>query len=301
MSKHTFTLWLQNQLTSARCALLVVYEQRDKLMYIDGPQLERDYMKKIGAFEESVIREEMECELLEKKQMLIQTAINRHEPIDEAAIDAEIDKYRQQLLKEAEGNGEPKEFAELSDEQSEELQKIYRQIVNDFHPQMHPEMTEVQRNLFDKAQEAYRRRDLEALKLICDMLYGSQDDELLLQFLLEMIKQNNEVNNDETPAKDYGTDYALADIIYNCFVPTTEEATIKQEYLKYTQTTDEIINEIDMIRSKFPYTAAEMLADEKKIEEYRNELSLRMQNATKEKERRTNIIREMIEGVATHG
>lgn len=301
MSKHTFTLWLQNQLTSARCALLVVYEQRDKLMYIDGPQIERDYMKKIGAFEESVIREEMECELLEKKQMLIQTTLNRHEPIDEAAIDAEIDKYRQQLLKEAEGNGEPKEFAELSDEQSEELQKIYRQIVNDFHPQMHPEMTEVQRKLFDKAQEAYRRRDLEALKLICDMLYGSQDDELLLQFLLEMIKQNNEVNNDETPAKDYDTDYALADIIYNCFVPTTEEATIKQEYLKYTQTTDEIINEIDMIRSKFPYTAAEMLADEKKIEEYRNELSLRMQNATKEKERRTNIIREMIEGVATHG
>lgn len=300
MSKHTFTLWLQNQVTSARCALLAVYEQRDKLKYIDGPQLEKDYMKKIGAFEESVIREEMECELLEKKQMLIQTALNRHEPIDEATIDAEIDNYRQQLLKEAVGNGEPKEFAELSDEQSEELQRLYRQIVNDFHPQMHPEMTEVQRELFNKAQEAYRRRDLEALKLICDMLYGPQDDELLLQLLLEIVR-NCESDDEESSARDYSTDYTLAEILYDSFVPTTEEAAIKQEYLNYKQKADEIMGEIDMMRSLFPYIAAEMLADEKKIEEYRNELSLRMQAATKEKERRTQIIHDMIEGVTVHG
>ena len=98
MENHSFLNWLEREVSSSRFALLALYEKRDKLRFIDGPTLERDYMDKVGKFEESIIQEEIEVELLEKKQQMIQAAINRREPIDEAAIDAEIEKLRQEKV-----------------------------------------------------------------------------------------------------------------------------------------------------------------------------------------------------------
>ena len=71
MEKHTFTLWLHMERIAARYALLALYEQRDRLQYIEGPRLEEEYMDKIGPYEETVIREEIECEILQKKQQMI--------------------------------------------------------------------------------------------------------------------------------------------------------------------------------------------------------------------------------------
>ncbi len=114
MSKHSFKLWLHSEVTSARCALLTLYEQRDKLKYIEVPRLEKEYMDKVGTYEETVIKEEIECELLQKKQQMIQAAINRHEPIDEAAIDAELEMHRQKMVKEAAGTAALQDYAELT-------------------------------------------------------------------------------------------------------------------------------------------------------------------------------------------
>ena len=141
MSEHTFTLWLRSEVITSQCVLLSLYEQLDTLQYVEGPRLEREYMKVFGTYEEEVIRQEIECELLEKKQCMIQAAINRKEPIDEAAIDAEIDKERERLYQEAVGDTERQEYAELSAEQFDAMQELYREIVKEFHPQMHPEIT----------------------------------------------------------------------------------------------------------------------------------------------------------------
>ena len=40
MSGHTFTGWLYHEVTAARCALLALYEQKDRLLYVEGPQIE---------------------------------------------------------------------------------------------------------------------------------------------------------------------------------------------------------------------------------------------------------------------
>ena len=114
MSEHTFTNWLQFEVNSARCALLKLIEKEDRMRYIEGPELERAYMEAVGHYEESVVKEEMECELLTTKQRLIQAAINRREPIDEAAIDEKIAALRQDMMVSAAGEGEPKAYAELS-------------------------------------------------------------------------------------------------------------------------------------------------------------------------------------------
>lgn len=302
MSKHTFTLWLHSEVASTRCALLTLYEQRDKLRYIEGPRLEKEYMDKVGTYEETVIKEEIECELLQKKQQMIQTAINRREPIDEAAIDAELENQRQQMIQEAAGPAAPQEYAELSGEQSDELQELYRDIVKNFHPQMHSELTEAHRQLFQKAQEAYRRRDLAALKLIHEMLYSTQEDGLALESLLESLtgSKAEEATEEIAPNRDYATDYSLAAMIYCGFKPTNEEAAIQEEWTRYRQMTDSVMKEMDDMRLQFPYTASDMLSDPAKIEAYKEELAHRLRTATTERERRTKEIRAMIESVAGH-
>ncbi len=304
MSKHTFKLWLHSEVTSVRCALLTLYEQRDKLQYIEGPRLEKEYMDNVGSYEETVIKEEIECELLQKKQQMIQAAINRREPIDEAAIDAELEKHRQQMLKEAAGSEAPQEYAELSGEKSEELQELYRDIVKNFHPQMHPELTEAHRLLFQKAQEAYRRRDLEALKLVHEMLYSTQENGLELELTLELLiggKADEEAEEEIAADRDHVTDYSLAAMIYSGFKPTNEEAAIQEELTRCRQITDSVMKEMDDIRLQFPYTASEMLSDPAKLEAYKEELEHRLRSATTERERRTKEIRAMIESEAAHG
>lgn len=299
MGGHTFGQWLCGETAAARCALLALYEQRDRLLYIEGPRLEKSYMDQFGADEAPVIREEMECELLREKQRLVQAALNRREPIDEAAIDAALEQRRQQLLREAAGAAAPQEVAELSEQQSEELQALYHDIVRDFYPQMHPGQTETHRQLFQKAQEAYRRRDLAALQLIHAMLRSTQEDERALEQLLGLLKDMT--HREEGPAPGGSiADYSLAAVIYGAFRPTSEEMTLREEQKRCRQLTDSVMKEMDELRQQFPYTAADMLSDPAKTAAYREELAHRLYAALAEQQRRTEEIRAMIESVTGH-
>lgn len=300
MSKHTFSAWLHNEVASARYALIALYEQRDRMKYVEAPRLENEYMNKIGSYEETVIKEEFECELLRKKQQMIQAAINRRESIDEAAIDAQLEKERQQMLSEASA-GAPGQYANLSPEESDRLQELYREIVRNFHPQMHPELTEVHRQLFKKAQEAYKYRDLTALELIYDMLTNEPSTDFEITLAVKILTGDDIIEEYLTENRDYSTDYALAASIYDSFLPTVEEAAIKEERENYRLMTSEIMNEVEEMRTEFPFTAAEMLSVPSKIEEYKEKLTHRLRTATEERERRMREIKEMIESVASHG
>lgn len=303
MSKHSFTVWLYSEVTAARCALLTLYEQRDKVIYIERPRLEKEYMDKVGDYEKTVIKEEIECELLREKQQMVQAAINRRKPIDEAAIDAELEIRRQQMYQEAESTSMPQDYAELTSEQCDELQELYRNIVEGFHPQMHPEQTVVHHQLFQKAQEAYRRRDLPALKLIYEMLQSTENGDQTITLILRLLVEENGSEDGEEENityRDYVTDYLLASQIYCGFKATVEEAAIQEEWAKYRQMTDTVMREMDDIRLQFPYTAAEMLSDHAQIEAYKEELAHRLRAATAEIERRTKEIQSMIEGATIH-
>lgn len=295
MSEHTFTLWLHQEISSARCALLTLYERRDKLRYSDRVQLEQEYMNKVGTFEEKVIREEIEVELLQKKQQMIQTAINRREPVDEAAIDAQIQKLREQMTKDAAGPTPPDALTNLNEEQNAELQRLYSEIVHNYHPQMHPELTEAQKALFVKAQDAYRRRDLAALKLIDELLKSTNGDMLDPEALMAMLKGFEIEFSNEPQLRDYSTDYALAAKLYPFFTSTAEEAAIQEEWDRYKRESDEVMAQMEKIQSDFPFTAAEMLADPEKVAAYKKDLELRMMQAFAARNRLTEEIRAMIE------
>lgn len=303
MDNRSFTTWLYSEVAAARCALLTLYEEKDKLQYVDGPRLEKEYMEKLGTFEETVIKEEIECELLKTKQQMIQIAINRHEPIDEAAIDEELNAKRQEKINEAVGAAAPTEFAYLSAEQDGELQELYREIVKSFHPQMHPELTEAHRQLFQKALEAYRRRDLKALKLVHEMLFSTVDSGIPLELMLDFLSSSkDDSDKKDTPRESgFAADYTLAAQIYESFKPISEEAAIREEWTRYRQMTDSVMSEMEQMRSQFPFAAEEMLSDPAKIQEYKDNLSYRLHSATREHTNLTEEIRGMIEGVAAHG
>lgn len=300
MRDHNFTCWLQEEAAAASCALLTIYEERDRLQYIEAPQLEREYMDKVGSFEETVIREEIECEVLQKKQKMIQAAINRREPIDEAAIDAELAGYRQELMEEAAGPAAPDDYPQLSLENQNLLQDMYREIVDRFHPEMHPELTEVHRQLFLKAQEAYRRRDLDALRLIREMLFSTQEGDMSLKIMLEMLPGVVQAGVSTEEEQEHTTDYSLAAEIYSSFKAFEKDASIQEEGIRYRRRAEDVMAEIEMIRSGFPFNAAEMLADPEKLEAYKEKLNQRLHAATAEREQRTRTIRAMIESVESN-
>ena len=298
MSELTFSIWLNQELIAARCSLVTLHEQLDKLVYIDGPQLEQLYMEQVGNYEESVIRAEIECELLRKKQQIIQTAINRHKPIDLSAIDQEIDILRRQMLLAAAGPASAQSYDRLSEEEREDLQDLYHRIVRSFHPETHPELTDTHRHLFQKAQEAYRRRDLPALRLIYQMLVDA--DGISLDDLLAMLSPEEAPTVERTSLKGHSTDFTLAGLLYPYIKPSAEETAVQESIRAFRNRADDILKEMDLIRTQFPHSAAEMLGDPEKVEAYKKDLERRMQNAVQEQERRTQEINAMIEREAHH-
>lgn len=297
MAKHSFTTWLQFEVHAARCALLKLIEEEDRLKYIERPQLERQYMEAVGNYEESVVKEEMECELLTTKQRLVQAAINRREEIDEAAINEKIEALRKDMNSAAAGEP-PQDYAELSPEQSDALQELYGKIVKEFHPSMHPEMTEAHRELYQKAQDAYRHRDLPALQLIWDMLAASDGEGLQIAFDLVL---GDADDSERVPDRDYTTDYSLAASLYTSFVPFQEEAAIIEEWERFKAQISGKMEHLQVLRQEFPFNAKQMLSDPQQIAEYRQELEQRMRQAKAERERLTREIEQMIGGKAKHG
>ena len=298
MSKHTFTAWLQFEVDSARLALLKLIEKTDHLRYIAGPQLEKNYMEVIGHFEETVVNEEMECELLTTKQRMIQAAINRREAIDEAAIDQKIDALRQDMTAAAAG-APPQEYADLDPEQSNELQMLYGKIIKQFHPSVCPNMSEVHKELYNKAQEAYRRKDLEALTLIWDMLTASDEEILESAFQLSLTVGAGEGGNRST--MDHLTDFSLASSLYSNFVAFQEEAAIIEDWERYKTQTSEKMNHLETLKKEFPYNTQELLSDPAQIESYKNELEQRLAQAKREREQLTINIQKMIGESSKHG
>lgn len=292
MTDHKFANWLKREIYSVKLALLTLYEKQDALDKIRRPQLENEYMEKIGKYEQSVIMEEIECDLLLKKKQIVQSAINRREPIDEDAIDAELGLLREQMIEEAcgtEGGFKPYGDDELPPERFDELKDLYRRITERFHPQLNPDLTEIQRELFKKATDAYRRHDLDALRLIHDMLFGGEGGDL--KITLEIgVDEDSDVEEDPYAT----TDYTLAAIVYEQFEQTGEEAVIGEDLERYRQKIKVTEGAIQQMKLEFPFTAEEMLADPAQVEEYKAELELRMKNAKNTRIRREEEIRTMI-------
>lgn len=293
--KQSFYDWLLRETASVRFALIALYENRDRLLYLEAPELRRRYLSIFGETESAVLREELETALLRRKAELIQTALNRRERVDPARIEELLEEERKRLLSELEQNDATlDELPRLSDAQRRELRRMYLDITHAFHPAINTALTETQKELYKKALDAFRAQDVEALNIIHDCLF---DRDAPLPELREVEPEERDARADFCAAAAYlATDYSLAKELYPLFSPLEEDRIMSFILRDCKEKKDAVEEEIGRIRSAFPFNALETMNDPAKAEEYRAELKLRALRCEEEQKELRERIRGLTEG-----
>ena len=222
-----------------RAEIPIVVLERDNLRYIECRNLETFYMLTLGALEHKAFEDQCITLRLKRKLELIQARFNRQEKIVISQIDQVLDiefaEYKQKLNEQIKKMNEAIERSNsplLTKEETKELKKLYYAIVKAMHPDLHPEQTQEEKELFINAIKAYKNGDLDTIRLIYTM-----QGEFSLQ----------DTSDDATKAL-YKEKERLEKIIAS------------------------LNKEIADIKSSFPYTMQELLADKEKIAIKKQEL-----------------------------
>lgn len=295
-----FEQYLINELNTARNAVVILMENRDDLLYHKAPVLRQRYMDAFAAEEEPVLAAELEVTLLRKKLTLIQAAVNRREKPDLKAIEAELEAERQKLLGELEaGDSTLMPIAVLDKKDEEELRSIYRKLIDDFHPTLNGGLSDTQKKLYDQAAEAYRLKDLEALKLIDEMLRSPSDNGMTIE--LEPLDPSDDPAFSDMRA-DYAEtvrelegDHELAKEIFPFFEHTENDLSILEHTGLLQKRLDELTDETEKIKNGFPFNAEAVINDPGEAEQYRRELKERAALAAAEKKRLDERIARLTE------
>lgn len=298
MRNQTFYDWLTREVATSRMALVGLYEKKDKLLYVEAPPLRQRYMETIGIYEESVLAAELEVSMLRRKVEMIHIAINRREPVDMESIDAAIEAEKAQVVSDVEaGDRTLHELPQLSEQEEHTLQRQHREITAAFHPAMNPDITEAQKELYEKAQEAYRHQDVEAMKLIYDMLFAPADVSTV-SLSADKTPYNAAERREEYReiASALSTDYKLAKQLYPFFMPLEEDSVIRSSLDTYDAQRRTVEEEIASIRAGFPFNAVATLNDKAKTEEYLAELRVRAKRCEIEKAELEHQISTLTEG-----
>ena len=295
MENSCFAGWLAQEVESAQNALLTRIEQLDTLRYVEATKLRSEYMVKIGTTEAEVLDAELNAKMLQRKLELIQIKRNRREPIDMAEIDQQIEAERKELLAQAEAaDTAGQQLPQLTEEQQDELQKLYHKIVENFHPQVHPNLTDTEKALYEKAVEAYRSRNLDALRLIDEILF-KDNISIVLQASLSFADAEEDEQHAAALAEALTADYTLAKQLYPYFEPSQQDAVLRSAAERYTARREETENEIEQLRQTFPFTAQSTLSDPEKTKAYLEQLSLRKLRALDAQKTLTQKINSIME------
>jgi len=230
---------LQAEVEKLRTELSMLVLERDELQFVECPNIETTYMLALGGLEYKVF--EIECAILrlKRKAELIQAKKNRQEKIVlsdiEETLDTEFTRYQEQLNEQIGKMNvalERSKGTPLSEEETLELKKLYREIVKALHPDLHPDLEEVKIRLFLNAVDAYKNGDLEGIRIISTMLAGP-------------------LAQDDRPD-------ALAQLV--------------EEKERLTGLLQSVRENIQEIRSRYPYTMKSLVQDKVLVEERKEEL-----------------------------
>ncbi len=232
---------LKAEVERLRTELSMLMLERDELKFVICKNIEAEYMLKLGGLEYKAY--EAQCNVLRLKRQLelMQARLNRQESIVMAVIETilntEFAEYQKKLDEQVGKMNEAIERSNadvLSEEETKELKKLYRKIVKALHPDMNPNITDAQRQLFDNAVMAYKNGNLDALRAIAGMI-GDADLQV-----------------NQTDAK----------------------ARLLEEKKSLEKLLENVREEIQTIKSEYPYTMKELLADDEKVEARKRELEL---------------------------
>ena len=230
---------LKSEVEKMRTELSMLLLERDELQFVICKNIETEYMLKLGNIEYKAYEAQCAALRLKRKIELIQAKKNRQEKVILSAIekilDTEFAEYQKRLDEQINKMNEALKRSKLkvlTEEENKELKKLYRKIVKASHPDINPDISKAQVNLFDNAVQAYKDGDLGTLRIIGEM-----------------------VGNNPLPEQHK-----------DALTQLTEEKARLQSSVKA------IRDIIEKIKSVYPYTMKEIMEDEEKTEQKKQEL-----------------------------
>lgn len=230
---------LKNEVEQMQNELSTLLFERDELIFVICKNIETEYMMRFGSLEYKAYKAQCAALRLKRKIELIQARKNRQEKIIlsdiENTLDCEFKEYQDRLNEQIEKMNEAirrSKAEELTEEDSKQLKKLYHNIVKALHPDINPDVSEAQIELLETAVEAYKNGDLNTLNIIDSML-----------------------GNDNLPNEHKDAITQLA-----------EEKNRLQDLI------ESITESIESIKSHYPYIMRDLLADEEKSEQKKQEL-----------------------------
>ena len=230
---------LKNEVEKIRTELSMLLLERDELQFVICRNIETAYMLKLGGLEYKAYEAQCTALRLKRKIELIQAKKNRQEKVVLSAIEetlkTEFAEYQKCLNEQIEKMNKALERSKckvLTDEENRELKKIYRKIVKELHPDLNPDISAEKVQLFNNAVNAYKNGDLNALKIINEMVGDGMQPKQSKDAMTQLIEEKEHLLSLLKPIKD----------------------------------------SIEDIKSKYPYNLKAIVESEKKTEQMRHEL-----------------------------
>ncbi len=171
----------RQRIVALRGELAELFEYRELMVSHDKAKLTALYIDLIGKLQYEEYALKVEVMRLKRKHQLIQAAINRGERPDveliEQVLNIEFEEYQQQIEAQAENLKAARQFLEaplLSEDETADMKRIYRLLVKRLHPDWNPDLSEERKELFIRAQAAFKSCDVQELRNILLMLEADE-------------------------------------------------------------------------------------------------------------------------------
>jgi len=163
---------LEDDCLRLRAELADLLAERDEWQHVVRPNVEIEYLQKLGAPEHHLLSLQIELRRWRRAIALAQAAINRGEPVSQPAIerrlDAELATWYEQLAdadrKLLQAVAGLTEY--LSESEAAELKRLYRKLALKLHPDVTGLDDPTARNLWNRVVEAYAAANLAELRAL---------------------------------------------------------------------------------------------------------------------------------------
>ena len=244
---------LREEIRLLREELAALISEKNNLELVECRQLQAVYTSEIEVLLTELYQKQFELRYVKRKIRLIRAALNRQEHVTveavEAQLEAEYKKFEARFEEFHKKVADAREYRKthpdaFSDTEADEeerrspdyMKKLYRKIVKAMHPDLHPDQTPEEAELFKKANTAYEDGDMDTLEMIWQIISGGSADSV-------------ESDNREILLKERSR---LLELIVR------------------------IREEIEAIRTSFPYTMKDILTDPEKLARRQEEIRVRI-------------------------